>query len=63
MGIRVYNAYQPLATPAQVLSWFTAPFRAIRQFFKALDEAQTIAEEFRKELRLREATGRNGFNR
>lgn len=58
-----YNAYRPLATPAQLLSWAFAPIIALKHFMDRLNEAQDMMDELHRERRYREAVGKDCFNR
>ena len=58
-----YNAYNPLATPAQLLSWIASPITAVTRFMAKLDEAQDMMDDLRKQQRARQALGTDCFNR
>ncbi len=58
-----YNAFQPLATPAQAIKWFAFPFVALANLSNRLVEIEQDLAAMRKERAKMEATGRLSFNR
>lgn len=53
-----YNAFNPLATPKDVLDFFLAPFRALSDFSDRLVEIENALREMRAEQSYLESVGR-----
>lgn len=53
-----YNAFNPLATPKEVLDFVLAPFRALSDFSDRLLEIENALRDMRAEQNYLEAVGR-----
>ena len=53
-----YNAFNPMAKPAEVLAWFVAPFTALSRLSDSLLETEEALREMRAEKEFQRAVGR-----
>lgn len=58
-----YNAFQPLATPTDVLAWMALPFTVLAKWSDRLAEIEQDLASMRKERANMDAVGRLSFNR